>query len=106
MNDTRRPALSRTWATVTTYRECGVVVEVSKDTVTLSSGVTYRSEFGTLAGRWTEVEIPLSSLRPTRSGQPVRGPALDLRQVAFFGLVIGNGRAERFALEVDWIRGQ
>ena len=36
MNDTRRPALSRTWATVTTYRECGVVIEVSRDTVTLS----------------------------------------------------------------------
>ncbi|WP_293914246.1 glycosyl hydrolase family 65 protein [Deinococcus sp.] len=36
MNDTKRPALSRTWQTVTTYRECSVVVEVSRDTVTLS----------------------------------------------------------------------
>ena len=36
MNDSKRPALSRTWATVTVYRECGVVTEVSRDSVTLS----------------------------------------------------------------------
>ena len=71
-----------------------------------ASGVTYRNEFGTVARQWTEVRIPLSSLRPTRSGERVRGPALDARRVAFFGLIIGNGRAERFALEVDWIRGE
>ncbi|WP_293910826.1 CIA30 family protein [Deinococcus sp.] len=73
---------------------------------TARSGVTYRNEFATVAGRWTEVEIPLSSLRPTRSGERVRGPALDTSRVAFFGLVIGNGRAERFALDVDWIKAR
>jgi NADH dehydrogenase [ubiquinone] 1 alpha subcomplex assembly factor 1 len=71
-----------------------------------ASGVTYRSGFGTVAGQWTEVVIPLRSLRPTRSGERVRGPALDARRVTFFGLVIGNNRAENFALEVDWIRGR
>jgi NADH dehydrogenase [ubiquinone] 1 alpha subcomplex assembly factor 1 len=71
-----------------------------------ASGVTYRGEFGTVAGQWTEIVMPLSSLRPTRSGERVRGPALDARRVTFFGLVIGNGRAENFALEVDWIRGR
>jgi len=71
-----------------------------------ANGVTYRNEFDTVAGRWTEVTIPLKSLRPTRSGERVRGPALDPSQVAFFGIVIGNNRAERFALEVDWIKGQ
>jgi NADH dehydrogenase [ubiquinone] 1 alpha subcomplex assembly factor 1 len=71
-----------------------------------TNGVTYRNEFNTVAGRWIEVTIPLNSLRPTRSGEPVWGPALNLRQVAFFGLVIGNNRAERFALQVDWIKGQ
>ena len=71
-----------------------------------TSGVTYRNEFDTVAGQWTEIKIPLGSLRPTRSGERVQGPALDARQVAFFGLVIGNGRAERFLLEVDWIRGE
>ncbi|WP_420595880.1 CIA30 family protein [Deinococcus sp.] len=70
------------------------------------SGVTYRNEFNTVAGRWIEVRVPLASLRPVRSGEPFRGAALDLRRVVFFGLVIGNGRAEQFALEVDWIRGE
>jgi hypothetical protein len=36
MNDSKRPALSRTWATVTVYRECGVVTDVDHDCVTLS----------------------------------------------------------------------
>ena len=36
MNATSAPALSRTWATVTVYRECGVVTDVDHDSVTLS----------------------------------------------------------------------
>ncbi|UQN08324.1 CIA30 family protein [Deinococcus sp. QL22] len=71
-----------------------------------SNGVTYRNEFNTVAGRWIEVTIPLNSLRPTRSGERVAGPVLNPGKVVFFGLVIGNNRAERFALEVDWIKGQ
>jgi NADH dehydrogenase [ubiquinone] 1 alpha subcomplex assembly factor 1 len=69
-----------------------------------ANGVTYRNEFNTVAGKWLEVTIPLNSLRPTRSGERVWGPALNLRQVSFFGLVIGNNRAEQFLLEVDWIK--
>ena len=45
-NTPSKPALSRTWQTVTTYRECSVVVEVARHTVTLSrevlGGVTWR----------------------------------------------------------------
>ena len=36
MNDSKRPALSRTWDTVTVYRECGVTVDVARVSVTLS----------------------------------------------------------------------
>ena len=71
-----------------------------------TNGVTYRGEFNTVAGQWLEVTIPLNTFRPTRSGERVLGPALNLSGVAFFGLVIGNNRAERFVLEVDWIKGQ
>ena len=39
MNDTKRPALSRTWQTVTTYRECGVVTSIDHDTVSISREV-------------------------------------------------------------------
>ncbi|WP_344983592.1 CIA30 family protein [Deinococcus rubellus] len=70
------------------------------------NGVTYRDEFDTVAGQWTIVTIPLASLRPTRFGQRLAGPALDPSNVVFFGFMIGNSRAEQFALEVDWIEGQ
>ncbi len=70
------------------------------------NGVTYRGEFDTLAGQWTEVTVPLNTLRPTRSGERVTGPALDPGRVIFFGLTVGNNRAERFVLEVDWIKGE
>lgn len=70
------------------------------------NGVTYRGEFDTVAGQWTEVTLPLAGLRATRSGERVAGPALDPGQVVFFGLTFGNNRAERFMLEVDWIRAQ
>lgn len=72
----------------------------------VQNGVTYRNEFATVAGQWTEVRVALDSLRPTRSGEQVAGPALDPSRVIFFGLTVGNNRAERFALEVDWIRGE
>ena len=70
------------------------------------NGVTYRDDFDTVAGQWSVVTIPLASLRPTRFGRQLAGPALDPSKVSFFGFMIGNGRAEQFTLEVDWIEGQ
>ena len=70
------------------------------------TSVTYRSDFDTVAGEWTIVTVPLASLRPTRFGRQLTGPALDPSKVTFFGFMIGNGRAEHFTLEVDWIEGQ
>ncbi len=66
--------------------------------------VTYRAVFSTQAGQWTEVNLPFSAFRPTRSGNLLAGPTLDTRTIQRFGLTVGNGRAERFRLEVDWIR--
>ncbi len=71
-----------------------------------ASRVTYRAEFATQAGSWQEVRVPLRSFYPTRSGNRLRGPALESRNVAAFGLTFGNGRAENFQLEVDWIRAE
>lgn len=66
--------------------------------------VTYRAVFATKAGEWREVSIPFKAFRPTRSGNLLRGPALDTRNVERFGLTVGNGRAENFVCELDWIR--
>ena len=66
--------------------------------------VTYRAVFSTTAGQWREVFVPFSAFRPTRSGNLLRGPALNTRTIERFGLTVGNGRAETFKCEVDWIR--
>ena len=71
-----------------------------------ASRVTYRAEFATRAGAWQEVRVPLQRFYPTRSGNRLSGPRLELSNVAAFGLTFGNGRAENFRLEVDWIRAQ
>ena len=66
--------------------------------------VTYRAIFATTAGKWREVRVPFTAFRPTRSGNLLRGPALDTSTIERFGLRVGNGRAEKFRCEVDWIR--
>ncbi len=71
-----------------------------------SSRITYRMMFNTVAGKWTEVRLPFANFRAMRSGEFIRATALDTSRIAFFGLTYGNGRAERFKLELDWIKGQ
>ena len=66
--------------------------------------VTYRAVFATTAGKWREVFVPFTAFRPTRSGNLLRGPALNPRSIEWYGLTVGNGRAENFTCEVDWIR--
>lgn len=56
------------------------------------------------AGAWTTLEIPYGRLAPHgRFGQPLGTDPYDGRPVDSFGFLIGNKKAERFRLEVDWI---
>jgi NADH dehydrogenase [ubiquinone] 1 alpha subcomplex assembly factor 1 len=71
-----------------------------------NSRITYRMQFNTVANKWIEVRLPFNSFRAMRSGKFIRAAALDTSRIAFFGLTFGNGRAERFKLELDWIKGQ
>ena len=72
----------------------------------LAQGVTYRYEFGTVAGKWLEIRAPFRAMRATRSGEFIRAARLDTSRVAFFGLITRTARAERFKLELDWIKAQ
>lgn len=65
--------------------------------------VSYGAEFGTKAGEWTQVRLPLASLQPTARGFALQGPALDPTQVREIGLLIGDKREGPFMLSVDWI---
>lgn len=67
------------------------------------SAVSYRADFPTTAGTWTEVRIPFDTLVPTYRGDRLDGPPLDRSRVEEVGLLIGDGREGAFALTVDWI---
>jgi hypothetical protein len=66
--------------------------------------VLYRAGFQTRDGEWLEVRIPFLSLRPTRFGNVLSGPAFDAAAIETFGFIIANQRAETFQLEVSSIR--
>ena len=81
-------ALSRTWQTVTTYRECGVVVEVSRDTVTLSRDMIDGELAATVNGQGVEVSRAVSLLKYAD-----QQPSLTAETLA--PLTIGKARAAR-----------
>ena len=65
--------------------------------------VSYGAPFATTAGEWIIVRIGLESLAPTVRGTALDGPPLDPSAIREFGLLIADGRAGPFSLEVDWI---
>jgi NADH dehydrogenase [ubiquinone] 1 alpha subcomplex assembly factor 1 len=65
--------------------------------------VSFGAEFGTRAGEWTEVRVPLKSLKATVRGSALQGPQMDPAQVREIGLLIADKREGAFALAVDWI---
>lgn len=87
-NTPSTPALSRTWQTVTTYRECGVIVEVARAAVTLTREVLGGPLSATVNGEACEVSRAVSllgcadSLALTAEVLPAEPPT------------IGKGRAQ------------
>lgn len=65
--------------------------------------VSWGGEFATVAGQWTEVRVPLATLRPSAHGMQLQGPPMDPSKVRELGLLVGDKREGPFALEVDWI---
>ena len=65
---------------------------------------SYRAEFGTEAGRWQEVRLPLKSFRATWFGKTLsNAPAIDARNIRSLGFMIADKKAGPFKLEIDWI---
>ena len=65
--------------------------------------VSYGAPFATTTGEWIIVRIGLDPLAPTVRGIRLDGPPLDPSDIREIGLLIGDERAGRFSLEVDWI---
>ena len=67
------------------------------------SHVSWRGDFATRVGEWHEVTVAFADMQPTYRGTVLEGPALDLSKVEEIGVLIGDGRAGAFSLEVAWI---
>lgn len=67
------------------------------------SAVSYGAEFATEAAQWIVVRIPFESLPPSWRGEKLDGPAFDASKVEEIGILIGDKKAGRFSLEIDWI---
>ncbi len=53
---------------------------------------------------WTNMTIPYSDLEPRgRFGKPSEGASYAGQPLRAIGILIGNGRAEQFALSIDWL---
>ncbi len=68
------------------------------------SNVSWRGDFDTRAGEWSEVTLAFAAMQPTYRGSVLDGPALDLSKVEDVGLLIGDGLAGAFVLDVAWMR--
>ena len=70
------------------------------------SRIAYQAEFATRAGEWIEVSVPLADFVPTYRGDTLSGPPLDRAGIEEFGLLLADGQAGPFALEVAWLRAE
>ncbi len=68
--------------------------------------VSYRADFETKAGEWTEVRLPFKRFIPTSMGQSVEGQVDELEpaKIATIGFMIYDKQDGPFQLEVDWVK--
>jgi len=68
-------------------------------------GIAYRAEFETVSGEWQTITIPFSHFEPTwRGRRPAGAPPLSAAEVQQVGLMIADGNAGPFQIDVEWIR--
>jgi hypothetical protein len=69
-------------------------------------GVAYQAKFPTSADEWTEIDLPFSGFAATFRGRTLTGfAALDPALVTQIALMVADGQAGEFRLEIDWVRG-
>lgn len=71
----------------------------------LTEKASYIHTFQT-SGEWQVIEIPLSQMEPTYRGNKLDLPNFNARQIQEVRFLIGNGKAEKFRLEIDKIELQ
>lgn len=68
-------------------------------------GISYRREFATEANAWTEIAIPFREFEPTFRGRILKDvKPIVPEAIQQLGFLIANKKAEKFQLEIDWIK--
>lgn len=65
---------------------------------------SYRVEFKTQAGQWTEIRLPLDRFAAISFGRPVRDATLDPTKVNSLGILLGDKKPGPFRIDIDWIK--
>jgi NADH dehydrogenase [ubiquinone] 1 alpha subcomplex assembly factor 1 len=79
-------------------------LRIATDARHRGSNVSWRGDFEARAGEWIEVTVAFADMQPTYRGTVLDGPALELSKVEEIGLLIGDGDAGDFGLEIEWSR--
>ena len=64
--------------------------------------VSFRGEFATVAGEWTEVKVPFSALKAGWRGMQMDS-VFNPAAVQLVGIVVADKKPGAFELEVDWL---
>lgn len=67
-------------------------------------GPSYTASFVATAGEWHDVTLRLDTFRATFRGREVSAEPLAAERVRTIGLMLADGQAGEFALEIAWIR--
>jgi transforming growth factor-beta-induced protein len=66
--------------------------------------VSFKADFPTTKGKWTEVRVPFNSLEGSFRGRELKDKAFDPGKIRRLGLLLADKQPGAFDLEVDWIR--
>lgn len=64
---------------------------------------SYKKEFET-TGRWQEIDLAFKDFIPTFRGRTLDMPEFNGEKLSDITFLIGNKKAQRFELEVEWIK--
>lgn len=66
--------------------------------------VSFKADFKTRKGEWTEVEVPFEDFVGSFRGMTLRKEKFEPAKIRRVGLLLADKKAGRFELQVDWIR--
>ncbi|MEP4079808.1 CIA30 family protein [Haloferula sp.] len=65
--------------------------------------ISFKKDFSTKKGKWTEVKVPFEQFEGSFRGMSLKDRKFDPAKIERLGLLLGDKKAGPFQLEVDWI---